>query len=85
MNEELIKPFTILEFFKAIEGMANGKAPGHDGIPIEIFKACWHIVGEDFFDMVTKALDVGEFHPIMTKGLVSLIPKGGDLKDLSDP
>lgn len=49
MNEELIKPFNTLEFFKAIEGMANGKAQGHDGILIEFLKVCWHLVGEEFF------------------------------------
>lgn len=40
MNEELIKPFTPLELFKAIKKMARKKAPGHDGIPIEFFKKC---------------------------------------------
>lgn len=83
MNEELTKPFAILELFKAIESMANGKAPKHDGIPIEFFKKCWHIVGEEFFDMITKALDRREFHPGMIKGLISFIPKEGDLKDLN--
>lgn len=49
MNEELIKPFSALEFLKAIEGMANGKAPGHDGILIEFLKVCWHLVGDFIF------------------------------------
>ena len=33
MNEELIQPFTILEIFKFVEGMADGNALGHDDIP----------------------------------------------------
>lgn len=31
--------------------------------------------------MITKALEVGKFHPGMSKGLVNLIPKDGDLHD----
>lgn len=83
MNEKLAKPFTILEFLKEVEGMANGKAPGHDGIPIYFFKECWHIVREGFFEMIIHALDKGEFHQSITKGLVSLIPNERDLKDLN--
>lgn len=47
MHEELVKPFIILEIFKVVEGMADAKALGHNDIPIEYFKACWHIVGEE--------------------------------------
>lgn len=36
MNEELTKPFS-MEFFKAIEGMTDGKTLGHDGILVEFF------------------------------------------------
>lgn len=53
MNEELVKPFTILDIFKFVEGMADGKATWHDGIPIEFLIECWLIIGEGFFDMIT--------------------------------
>ena len=33
--------------------------------------------------MITLALDMGEFHPMMIEGLVNLIPKEGDSKDLN--
>lgn len=38
MNAELIKPFTVLEFFNAIKRMVDGKALEHDGILVEFFK-----------------------------------------------
>lgn len=63
--------------------MADGKALGHNGIPIEFFRVCWHIVGEEFFAMIAMALDKGEINPRITKGLVILIPKEGDLLDLN--
>lgn len=39
MNMELFKQFFALEFFKAIERMANGKALGHDSILVEFFSS----------------------------------------------
>lgn len=33
--------------------------------------------------MINQALDMGEFHPIMAKGLVGHFPKECDLKDLN--
>lgn len=57
MNEELVKPFSVMEFYKAIEGMVDGKAPGHDGIPIEFFKKCWRFIGEEFTTMIVQALE----------------------------
>lgn len=62
MNEELIKPFSAMEFFTAIEGMADGKTPGHDGIPIESFKKYWKFIGEEFTAMILHALQQGGFH-----------------------
>lgn len=47
MNEELVKPFTLLELFKVIENVVGGKTPEYDGIPIVLFKKCWHIVREE--------------------------------------
>lgn len=35
MNEGLAKPFTILDNFQSSWGMAYGKAPRHDDVPIE--------------------------------------------------
>lgn len=83
MNEELTKPFSSMEFFKAIEGMTDGKAPGHEGIPAEFFFKCWKFIGDEFTDMIIQALDRGEFHQGITKGVITLIPKEGDLLDLN--
>lgn len=82
MNDELIKPLSCLENFQAIEGMVDGRALGHDGIPIDFFKKCWSFIEEEFSAMIIQALECGEFHRGMTKGVISLIPKDGNSLDL---
>ena len=38
MNETLEQEITVEELASVIRSMAKGKAPGHDGIPIEFFQ-----------------------------------------------
>jgi len=37
VNEALTQNLTLEEIHKAIQVLPKGKAPGHDGIPIEFF------------------------------------------------
>ena len=80
MNKSLAKDITENELSSAIMSMAKGKAPGHDGILVELFQKLWSSLGQDFLS-----------HDIQghgkwctnTKGLISFIPKEGDAKDLN--
>jgi len=35
------------ELWEAIKNLPKGKAPGEDGILIEVFQTLWSIIGED--------------------------------------
>lgn len=63
--------------------MANGKAPGHDGIPMEIFKQLWPTLGKDYREMILEGMENKAFNERVTKGLITLIPKEGDPHDLN--
>lgn len=65
-----------------VRDMAKRKAPGHDGILVEFFQKLWPTLGEDFHQMVLKGIEQKRFHEGVTMGLVSLIPKEGELKSL---
>lgn len=84
MNEELSKDITEEELGKAREVMAKGKTPRHDGIPMEFFQKLWHIVGHDYHKMILTRIEKGALHEGVTKGLISLIPKEKDLKNLNN-
>ena len=55
--------------------MAKGKAPGHDEIPVAFFQQLWPTIGKDFYHMISRDIENGNFHEGVTKGLISLIPK----------
>jgi exonuclease III len=83
MNASLSKEITVKEISAAILSMAKGKAPGHDGIPIEFFQHCGHSISKDYHKMILKSIEERTLHEGVTKGLISLIPKEGDSKDLN--
>ena len=83
INEALAKDITERELATAVASMSNGKAPGQDGVPIEFFKKMWSTIGADFLHMLVKGYEDGFLHEGVTRGLISLIPKEGDLKDLN--
>ena len=48
--------FSLSEASEALDGMADSKAPGSDGLPKEFYKAFWHILGSDLVDVFNDAL-----------------------------
>ena len=83
MNESLAKEFTDKELSSAVMSVAKGKAPGHDGVPVELFQKLRPAIGQDFYLMISKGMDSGALHEGITRGLISLIPKEGDTRDLN--
>ena len=83
MNESLTKEITERELGGVVRDMAKEKAPGHDGIPTELFQKLWSTIGNDFHQMLLRSMERGVLHEGITKGVISLIPKEGDGKDLN--
>ena len=52
MNEVLGKEILERELRGAVDSMAKGKAPGHDGIPVEFYQKMWPTIGKDFHRMI---------------------------------
>ena len=83
MNESFTKDFTERELGAVVRGMAKGKTSGHDGIPTEFFQRLWATIGQNYLQMITRSMERGILHEGITKGVISLIPKEGDAKDLN--
>jgi hypothetical protein len=83
MNEALRKKITEKELRQAVNSMAKGKTPGHDGNPVEFFQTIWPTIDRDFYLMIKKNIEDKQLHKGVTKGLICLIPKGVGAKDLN--
>ena len=47
------------ECFAALQGMARGKAPGCDGLPMEFYLKFWHVLGFDLVCVLNSAFGLG--------------------------
>lgn len=61
-NEMLEAPVTIGEVAKVIKNMPNGKTPGTDGLPVEIYKAFWPKIGKFIFAAIEEAIRLQKLH-----------------------
>jgi len=74
----LTKILTLKEILNAIHALPKGKAPRHDGIPMEFFQECAEEVAPTLLKAFTAMLNTGEASTHINKGLIILIPKFGD-------
>jgi len=74
----LTKPLTLLEVQKAIRELSTGKVVGEDGIPIDFFKDCSEVVEVELFEVVQEVFCMKILSKGHNKGIIALIPKGGD-------
>ena len=55
--------------------MENGKSPGEDGLPKEIYAILWNVIGEDMLKVFQTVLDRRLLPESCTRGLTRLVPK----------
>ncbi len=77
-NSFLTQKLTLAEVHGAIRALPKGKAPGHDGVPMEFFNECAQEVAPDLLNAFTAMLKAGETLPFINKGQITFIPKSGD-------
>uniref|UniRef100_A0A8C2PXD3 Reverse transcriptase domain-containing protein n=1 Tax=Cyprinus carpio TaxID=7962 RepID=A0A8C2PXD3_CYPCA len=77
-DEILDSSITYNEIFKAIMSMSNGKAPGPDGIIIEMLKAASHMLCPIMLSLYNKILETGDFPEIWCEAVMCPLYKSGD-------
>lgn len=77
MNSTLYCPLTIDEIHTALKSLSTRRAPGINGLPVEIFVAMWKILGSDLLEVYKEALASGTLCRHLNTGLLCLIPKEG--------
>lgn len=72
---ELERPLTAHELYLAVQGLANGHAPGTDGIPVDFSKSFWSALGQTCWQSSMKPLLNGQLPLSFRRPLSTLLPK----------
>eukprot|EP00253_Pinus_taeda_P018950 PITA_18950 len=71
----LCREITLGEVEEAVNSMPNNKAPGPDGFTINFYKACWHIIKQEVWDVVEDSRRSGSILKSINSTFIALIPK----------
>ncbi|KAJ8352436.1 hypothetical protein SKAU_G00239120 [Synaphobranchus kaupii] len=83
-QEALGKDIVREEVREAVFALQNGKTPGRDGIPKELYAAFWEIMGEDLVEVLNELGKQGKMPSSMREGIIHLLYKKGDRKELGN-
>lgn len=73
----LDQPIEIADLKAAINCMNSGKAPGPDGLPIDIYKIFRDKLMTPMMDMINESFNICELPLSLRSALITLIPKPG--------
>jgi hypothetical protein len=74
-NERLVKELSLKDISEAIRALPKGKAPGHDGIPIEFFQEFESEIAPTLLLAYSAMLRTGTTSAFINKGTITLIPQ----------
>ena len=80
LNEEFSKD----DIYKTIKSFSKNRTPGIDGLPIEFYLENWDIIGDDFTSVVGCITQNKTISDSQCKGVITLIKKDGNGKDLKN-
>ena len=81
-KKSLEEEITLPELFKSLKLMPNNKSPGEDGIPIELYKTYFNIMGQDMLDVFRVGLDNRELSYSQYLAVITLLYKKGTREDI---
>ncbi|KAK3509240.1 hypothetical protein QTP70_025587, partial [Hemibagrus guttatus] len=81
---ELDRELSLEELYEALQRMENGRASGIDGLPAEVYKAFWAVIGQDVLDVLQDSIWRGELPLSCRRAVLTLLPKKGDLTHLKN-
>lgn len=76
-RELMNRVLTIEELEIALKGLHNGKTLGCDGLPPELCKRFWSILGKHVLASFLYSEEQGRLTPDQRRGIITLIPKKG--------
>ena len=72
----LEREIQIKEIYDALKGTKNGGAPGFTGLTFEFYKVFWSKLKFAIFSCFKHSFEIGRLPDSLTRGVISLLPKG---------
>ena len=83
-NLDLMIPVTIVEIQSILSLSKNDKSPGPDGIPVEVYRALFDVLGRDLLRVVEDSRINGKIPVVFNSTFIALIPKIDTPKSFDD-
>ena len=64
------------EIYEALRSSKNGRAPGFTGLTFEFYKVFWNKLKYAIFACFNYSFEINRLPDSLTKGVISLLPKG---------
>ncbi|CAF3557390.1 unnamed protein product [Adineta steineri] len=81
-SDFLEQDITMNECHEALKTMPLGKAPGDDGLTVEVWRIIFPVIGERYLHMINTAKLKGQFYNGFLNGLLTLLKKDEPLLNL---
>ena len=78
-SEKLKQPLTGGEIYAALKSLPEKRSPGIDGIPTEFYSEFWDDINHVMLKLFNYILEVKSLSKSQKKGLITLLPKKGDI------
>ena len=82
--QNLMKRVTLDELWDVIKTFLNNKTLGIDGISIEFYKKCFHVIKYELLDFINYVIFGGHLPRKVNTGVLKLLHKKDDKKDLKN-
>ena len=77
-------PVTIVEIQSILSVSKNDKSPRPDGIPVEVYRALFYVLGRDLLRFVEDSRINGKIPAVFNSTFIALIPKTDTPKSFDD-
>ncbi|KAL6481312.1 hypothetical protein MHYP_G00093920 [Metynnis hypsauchen] len=83
-RDSLETSFSLGELTEVLGKMNRRKVPGLDGLPVEFYSTFWDVLGPEIVEVAEDVHRQGRLTESMRSGVLSLLYKKGDPKDLAN-
>ena len=83
-NYDLMIPVTLVEIQFVLSLSKNDKSPGPDGIPVEVYRALFDVMGSDLLRVIGDTRQYGKIPAVFNSTFLALIPNSDSPKSFDD-